>query len=78
MYSARRVVRRNPATDLPQVKRKCESPQNGMEISCGIDWAEAHHDVALVDEHGTELARMRIGDDAAGYRALVNLLVARN
>jgi hypothetical protein len=26
MYSARRVVRRNPATDLPQVKRKCESP----------------------------------------------------
>ena len=26
MYSARRVLRRNPATDLPQVKRKCESP----------------------------------------------------
>jgi len=34
--------------------------------------------LGLVDEHGTELARMRIGDDAAGYRALVNLLVARN
>ena len=49
-----------------------------MEIFCGIDWAEAQHDVALVDEHGTELARMRIGDDAAGYHALVNLLVARN
>jgi hypothetical protein len=43
-----------------------------------IDWAEAHHDATLVDEHGTELARMRIGDDAADYHALVNLLVARN
>jgi len=31
MYSARRVVRRNPATDLPQVKRKCESPLQDID-----------------------------------------------
>jgi hypothetical protein len=32
MYSARRVVRRNPATDLPQVKRKCESPLEAIVL----------------------------------------------
>ena len=35
-------------------------------IFCGIDWAERHHDVAVVDEHGKTLATRRIGDDAAG------------
>ena len=23
-----------------------------MSITCGIDWAEDHHDIALVDEQG--------------------------
>jgi predicted NBD/HSP70 family sugar kinase len=32
-----------------------------MTISCGIDWAEAHHDVALVDHDGKVIARERIG-----------------
>jgi transposase len=45
-----------------------------MEAYCGIDWAEDHHDVALVDEHGRLLARQRIGDDAAGLAALLALL----
>ncbi|MEU6323932.1 IS110 family transposase [Streptomyces sp. NPDC047009] len=39
-----------------------------------IDWAERHHDVALVDETGTLLAKRRITDDAAGYRVLLELL----
>ena len=45
-----------------------------MRVWCGIDWAERHHDVALVDDSGTLLARRRIGDDAAGFRALLELL----
>lgn len=45
-----------------------------MKIFCGIDWAEAHHDVALVDETGELLAKRRITDDAAGYRLLMDLL----
>ncbi|MGI5048140.1 IS110 family transposase [Streptomyces sp. JAC25] len=41
---------------------------------CGIDWAERHHDVALIDEAGTLLAKARITDDAAGYHKLLALL----
>ena len=37
-----------------------------MEVYCGIDWAEDHHDIALVDRDGKLLARRRISDDAAG------------
>ena len=40
-----------------------------MEVYCGIDWAEDHHDVALVDRDGQLLARRRISDDAAGLAA---------
>ncbi|MCX4649217.1 MULTISPECIES: IS110 family transposase [unclassified Streptomyces] len=45
-----------------------------MRIFCGIDWAESHHDVALIDEAGELLAKRRISDDAAGYRLLLDLL----
>jgi len=45
-----------------------------MEIYCGIDWAEDHHDVALVDRDGKLLGRRRISDDAAGLAALPGLL----
>jgi transposase len=45
-----------------------------LTVFCGIDWAENHHDVALVDEHGQLLAKCRIGDHAAGLRALLELL----
>jgi transposase len=44
------------------------------QLFCGIDWAEDHHDVALVDDTGRVEAQLRIGDDAAGYRQLVDLL----
>lgn len=44
-------------------------------ITCGIDWAEDHHDVALVDESGKLLAKRRIGDDVNGYRQLAELRV---
>ncbi len=38
-----------------------------MEITCGIDWAEGHHDVALVDEAGVTLAKARIDTGVAGF-----------
>ena len=45
-----------------------------MDVYCGIDWAEDHHDIALVDRDGQLLGRRRIGDDAAGLAALLDLL----
>jgi transposase len=45
-----------------------------MDVYCGIDWAEDHHDIAVVDRDGNLLARRRISDDAAGLAALLALL----
>lgn len=45
-----------------------------MRIWCGIDWAERHHDIALVDDNGKLVAKRRIADDAAGFRTLLTLL----
>jgi transposase len=48
--------------------------EEGMDVFCGIDWAEDHHDIALVDRAGKLLARSRISDDAAGLAELLALL----
>ena len=45
-----------------------------MDVFCGIDWAEDHHDIALVNRGGELLARCRISDDAAGLTELLDLL----
>jgi transposase len=45
-----------------------------LDIFCGIDWAESHHDIALVDHDGQLLAHQRISDDAAGLARLLELL----
>lgn len=45
-----------------------------MQLFCGIDWAENHHDIALIDENGTLVAKRRISDDAEGYHSLLDLL----
>jgi len=39
-------------------------------IFAGIDWAEDHHDVCIVDADGRVLWRRRIGHDPAGVRQL--------
>lgn len=44
-----------------------------VRVFCGIDWAEAHHDVALVNSEGALIAKRRISDDAAGFAALVTI-----
>jgi len=45
-----------------------------VSITCGIDWAEAHHDVAVSDEHGRILARRRIATGLDCYSELLALL----
>lgn len=45
-----------------------------MTIYCGIDWAEVHHDVTLIDHDGAILAHRRIGTDAAGLSELLELI----
>jgi transposase len=47
-----------------------------LNVYCGLDWAENHHDIALVNEAGELLAKQRITDDAAGYKILLDLLAA--
>lgn len=43
---------------------------------CGIDWAEKHHDVAVVDDTGTLVAKARISDDIAGFTKLTEVITA--
>src|SRR5215203_5824388 len=45
-----------------------------MSITCGIDWAEAHHDVALVDSDGTALVKKRIDTGLGGFTELLALI----
>ncbi len=45
-----------------------------MDLYCGIDWATAHHDVAIIDVDGRVMARGRVGNDAAGFAQLLTLL----
>ncbi len=45
-----------------------------MHATCGIDWAEDHHDVAVVDSDAQLLGRLRISDDAAGFQDPLRLL----
>ncbi len=37
-----------------------------MSITCGIDWAEAHHDVAVLGDSGKVLERRRIDTGVPG------------
>jgi hypothetical protein len=39
-------------------------------IFVGVDWAEVHHDVCILDEGGDVLARKRIPDALAGVQQL--------
>jgi transposase len=45
-----------------------------MQLTCGVDWAEAHHDVALVDVDGAVVARSRIDTGADGFNDLLALI----
>jgi transposase len=49
-----------------------------VRLWCGIDWAENHHDVSIVDESGCQLTRLRIADTVAGFGQLMGLLAEHN
>ena len=43
-------------------------------VFLGIDWAEAHHDVCLLDEQGKLLGKRRVVDGLEGVRQLHELV----
>ena len=45
-----------------------------MKITCGIDWAETHHDIALVDDNGGLVAKRRITESVEGFNELLTML----
>jgi len=48
-----------------------------LDVFCGIDWAEDHHDIAIADRDGGLVARLRVSDDAAGLARLLELLAEK-
>lgn len=47
-----------------------------MKVYCGIDWAEHHHDIALVNEDGVLVAKKRIHETVDGFAQLLDMLAA--
>jgi transposase len=45
-----------------------------VKLFCGIDWAETHHDVAIIDGDGQLVAKRRIADDPTGFAELIEIL----
>lgn len=44
------------------------------DMTCGIDWAENHHDVALVDSEGRVVLKKRVTADLDGFTELIGLI----
>lgn len=44
------------------------------EITCGIDWSERHHDVALMNGTGAGVGRLKIDTGVSGFGELMSLL----
>ncbi|PPJ23263.1 IS110 family transposase [Nocardia nova] len=47
----------------------------GLNRYCGIDWAERHHDIAIIDSDGKLVSKRRISDDPTGFAELIALLL---
>lgn len=45
-----------------------------MKITCGVDWAERHHDIAVIDDDGVVLDKRRIDVGVEGVSELLELL----
>ncbi|MEU7767438.1 transposase [Nocardia sp. NPDC049190] len=48
----------------------------GLNRHCGIDWAEGHHDIAIVDSDGKLVSKKRIDDNPQRTRRTYRLLAA--
>jgi transposase len=51
--------------------------EGGAMVFVGVDWAEAHHDVCIVDEAGKVLGKRRVPDGLEGVRLLHELVAAQ-
>ena len=47
-----------------------------VAVYCGIDWAEGHHDIALVDDEGKLIGKRRIHESLDGLAELTAMLAA--
>src|SRR3954467_1965311 len=47
-----------------------------MAVFCGVDWAEGHHDIALIDNEGKLVAKRRINESVEGVAELTAMLTA--
>lgn len=47
-----------------------------MPTTCGIDWAEDHHDVVVMDENGKVLQGRRINAGVSGFTELLELIAS--
>lgn len=45
-----------------------------MNVFCGIDWAEGHHDIALVEQDGKLVGKPRINETVKGFAELTAML----
>ncbi len=45
-----------------------------MGITCGVDWADDHHNVVVMNDQGQVVAGRRIGTGVEGYAALLSLI----
>ena len=45
-------------------------------VTCGIDWAEGHYDIALVDAEGRLVDKARLDDTMGGFATFVEVLAA--
>ena len=53
-----------------------QTPRKGTDLNkfCGIDWAEDHHDIAVIDADGQLVIKRRITDDGDGFAELLGVL----
>lgn len=47
-----------------------------MAVYCGIDWAEGHHDIALIDSSGALVAKRRVNESLDGVAEFTAMLAA--
>src|SRR3954464_3984344 len=47
-----------------------------MAVFCGVDWAEGHHDIALIDDEGKLVAKRRIDESVDGVAEFTAMLAA--
>lgn len=50
------------------------TPWNEREYFAALDWARDHHDVVVVDRHGTVVGELRFEHTAEGWRTLAERL----